>query len=212
MKSGDDPHLKLSFINYWVDRIIAKLGHYSTIGEINLHKTQTILDCPNIPSEFSSMPNTNESETDQSFFPSTLKPNNTNYTAVLEAYYMFCNEYYSPKEFLDTATAILCKNRPERLDSGTAFKIQQKAFQLRKVSEDMVATSIRMNLFPFLFDPPKELSVSMNIEWTDALNISSPQWAFPPPSQISLPKPDMSVGIYPRQSLSPRQLQVATMF
>lgn len=76
----------------------------------------------------------------------------------------------------------------------------------------MVATFIGINLFPFLFDPPKELSVSMNIEWTDALNISSPQWTFPPPPRISLPKPDMSVGIHPRQGLSPRQLQVATMF
>ena len=76
----------------------------------------------------------------------------------------------------------------------------------------MVSTSIGKDLFPFLFDTPKELSVSMNIEWTDVLNISSPQWTFPPPPLISLPKPDMSVGIHPRQGLSPRQLQVATMF
>lgn len=174
VKSGNDSYSKSSFISYWVDRVVAESGQYFTIGETNLHKTQTILGCPNISSEFSSMPNANESEADQSFSLFTLKPNDTSYTVILKVYNMFCNEYYPSKKLLDKATAILCKNWPEHLDSGTAFKIQQKAFRLRKASEDMVAISIEINLFPFLFDPLKELSVSMNIEWTDALNISSP--------------------------------------
>lgn len=123
MKSGDDPYSKSSFITSWVDQVVNESDLYPTIGETNLHETKTILGCPNIPSEFSSMPNANESEADQSFSSSTSKPNDTSYTAALEGYYMFCNEYYPPKELLDVATTILCKNRPEHLDSDTARKI-----------------------------------------------------------------------------------------
>lgn len=110
VKSGNDPHSKSSFISHWVDLVVVESGQYSTIRETNLHKTQIILNYPNIPSEFSSIPNANESETDQSFPSSILKPNDTSYTAALKAYYMFCNEYYSLEELLNAATAILCKN------------------------------------------------------------------------------------------------------
>lgn len=54
--------------------------------------------------------------------------------------------------------------------------------------------------------------MSKNIEWTDALNISSPDWTSPPQPLILFPKPDMSVDIHPRHGLSPRQLQTVTMF
>ena len=40
------------------------------------------------------MPNANESEADQSFSLSILKPNDTSYTTVLKAYNKFSNEYY----------------------------------------------------------------------------------------------------------------------
>lgn len=54
--------------------------------------------------------------------------------------------------------------------------------------------------------------MNKNIEWTDALNISSLDWTSPPPPLILFPKLDMSVGIHPRHGMSPRQLQTATMF
>ena len=69
------------------------------------------------------MLNANKSEVDQSFSLSTSKPNNTSYTAVLEAYYMLCNKYYLLKELLDAMTAILRKNRPDRHDFGIVLKI-----------------------------------------------------------------------------------------
>ena len=125
---------------------------------------------------------------------------------------MFCNVYNPPKELLDAATNILCRKRPEHLDSVTARWIQRKFSDLRQASEEVVRTTLGNEQFPFLFDASKELSVSMDTEWTDALNISSPECTFSPLPLISLLKPDMSVGIYPRQGLSHQQLQVATMF
>lgn len=211
MKSGNDPYSKSSFITFWVDNVVRKSNLYPTIiRETNLHKTKTFLGCPKRPSESSRMPN--ESEADQSFFSSTLKPNDTSYTAALEGYFMFYNVYNLPKELLDAATNILYRKQPKHLDSIKVCWIQWKFSNFRQAFKEVVCTTLGNELFPFLFDAPKELSVSINTKLTDALNILSPECTFSSPPLISLPKLDMSVGIHPRQGLNYQQLQVITMF
>ena len=83
VKFGNNPYSKSSFIIFLVDNVVRESDFYPiTIGKTNLHKTKTFLGYPNRPSEFSRIPN--ESEADQNFFLSILKPNDTSYTAALE--------------------------------------------------------------------------------------------------------------------------------
>lgn len=125
---------------------------------------------------------------------------------------MFCGEYDPPQELLDRVRTILWRPRLKTLDLDTARQIQTSARTLRQASEDMVTSTIGKDLFPFLFNSPDQLlCVSQKSEWTDALDISSPDWTSPPPL-ISFPKPDVSVGIHPRKGLSLQQLQAANMF
>ncbi|MCJ1342410.1 hypothetical protein MMC31_000593 [Peltigera leucophlebia] len=201
---GDDRYSKFRFINSWVEQVVKEAKLYSFNREKIPLKTQKIPGYPNTPCLECL------SDEDQSV-SSTSRANDTNYTRALESYYMFSDEYDPPQELLDKVRAILWKTRPKQLDPDTARQIQKSARTLRQASEDMVSSTIGKDLFPFLFTTPDQLRVSKNIEWTEVLNISSPDWTSPPPP-ISFPKPDVSVGIHPRKGLSLQQLQTANMF
>ncbi|KAL9127164.1 MAG: hypothetical protein Q9217_003897 [Psora testacea] len=202
---GNNLFSKPNSVTSWVEQVARESSLRSTTTDETI--SQQILTIPDYPEHlcpesFSMSRNLREpddgqsnigTETDQNT-ASTSRPNDTSYTLTLEGYRMFTDEYDPPKELLEAVKAILWKPRNERLDLGTALQICQNAHRLRKASEDVVSSTIGPDLFPFLFKAPDKLCVSKNTEWTEALNISSPEGTFLPLPSISLPKPDVAVG------------------